>query len=810
MMRTLVCTIALWGAICSPAQSQLFKHDTLDLSIIVEQAIAVELTQDDRLDYWLYGTDTQGRLGYWIYENQGNNTYTLQALPIAPLQQATFAFADFNRDNQLDVVVSGRTTDDAPVTQVYYSQDGSLAASPTVLNAVQAHSLVCADFDLDGKIDIFLNGLTEAGTAVAQCYRNTDQGFLLNAVAISPTVSGTALAYDWNNDEYVDILQTGVLPDGDTITQLYQNNGQFVFQDTAVGLPLIAATTLSVGDVNQDGRVDILLSGYHRQQPITRLYQNEGSTYTLVDLALPPLAATFATLADYNHDGLTDVGLAGEDVNDQPLARWYLNADTGWDEITYDSLASPGGKWAVGDMDNDGHLDLLRGATAQTPALLLVNQSAGENNAPSAPLNPSISAIDTATVFRWAPGTDDRTDPRSFTYEMYVIAENAQQFSVSPEYQDTTKARVDHGRLGFNTTHTVNGLPEGTYYWSVAAVDNAFQLGTSCEGEDGRPLCFTIDREDTTVCAGTILQLSAPGTVSWESVRGGALGTSNQLTYEVQENDVLYFTTEDSPCRLAYSLKVNALPAPDSLLTADTTVCAGETLTLTIDTAYSSATWFSALQGALATGSELVFEAQETDTLWVEIPVGQCVMRDTLVVTVPSGENLLAADTVRITAGASVTLSATGAEQYRWSPAAGLSDITLANPTASPTATTTYVVLATTAQGCLLSDTVRVLVENSPATTTLFVPNLFSPNGDGQNDTFRLYGDNIQSVTWQVYDRQGTRLFEANRLEAGWDGQYRGHAMPTGVYLWKVSGKDASGAPLQFDGQQSGMLRLVR
>ena len=809
MMRTLVCTIAFWGAICSPAQSQLFKHDTVDLSIIVEQAIAVELTQDDRLDYWLYGTDTQGRLGYWIYENQGNNTFALQALPIAPLQQATFAFADFNRDNQLDVVVSGRTTDDVLVTQVYYSQDGSLPASSTVLNAVQAHSLICADFDLDGKIDIFLNGLTEAGTAVAQCYRNTDQGFSLNAVAVSSTVSGTVLAYDWNNDEYVDILQTGVLPDGDTITQLYQNDGQFVFQDTATGLPSITATTLSVGDVNQDGRADILLSGYHRQQPITRLYQNEGSTYALVDLALPPLAATFATLADYNHDGLTDVGLAGEDVNDQPLARWYLNAETEWDEIAYD-LASPGGKWAVGDTDNDGHLDLLRGATAQTPALLLVNQSPGENTAPSAPLNPFISAIDTATLFRWEPSTDDRTDPQTFTYEMYVIAENAQQFSVSPEYLDTTKARVDHGRLGFNTTHTVNGLPEGTYYWSVAAVDNAFQLGASCEGEDGQPLCFTIEREDTTICAGTVLQLSTPGRVTWESVQEGILGTTNQLAYEVQENDVLYFTSEDSPCRLAYSLKVNALPAPDSLLAADTTICAGETFTLTIDSVYSSATWFSALQGELATGSALTFEAQVSDTLWVEVPVGQCVARDTLVVTVPSGENLLPEDTLRISAGASVTLSATGAEQYRWSPAAGLSNITLANPTASPTETTTYVVLATTAQGCLLSDTVTVLVGNLSATTTLFVPNLFSPNGDGQNDTFRLYGDNIQSVTWQVYDRQGTRLFEANRLEASWDGQYRGHAMPTGVYLWRVSGKDASGAPLQFDGQQSGMLRLVR
>jgi gliding motility-associated-like protein len=108
-------------------------------------------------------------------------------------------------------------------------------------------------------------------------------------------------------------------------------------------------------------------------------------------------------------------------------------------------------------------------------------------------------------------------------------------------------------------------------------------------------------------------------------------------------------------------------------------------------------------------------------------------------------------------------------------------------------------------------DSVVVLVSESlPPAATLFVPNLFSPNGDGQNDTFRLYGPGVSTIIWQVYDRQGNRLFEAYDLAAGWNGEHQGRPVPNGVYLWKISGKGTDGTPLQFEGQQSGMLRLVR
>ena len=800
-----------------PAQAQLFRADPLDVSVTVEQARAVELTQDEWVDYFIYGTGPSGDIGFWIYENQGDGTFVLRSVSVASLSEATFVFADFDRDNQVDLLVSGIGAA-GPVTEVYYNQSGTFAGPATPIDRSLAHSLVDADFDQDGRIDIFLNGITATDSAVSRAYRNADAGFVEIRTPVAATATGTNVAYDWDNDGRTDLLQTGRLPTGETVTHLYRNQGGFAFDSLGIdaGLPSISATALATGDVNHDGRADLLMSGTDAQnQSFVGLYVFRDSVYVEQEANLPNVASKLATLADYNHDGLTDVGLVGATAAGQAVARWHLQAGSGWTILSYDSLAAPTAAWAIGDVDNDGHLDVLRSGFATEPSLLLLNQTAGSNAGPAAPVNPTVSAIDTVTVFAWEPTADDQTDSETFTYELYVVAQGSERYAVSPEYRDTTKARVDHGRVGCPTQYAVNGLPEGTYNWSVAAVDNSFQIGPSCAGEGGRPLCFTIARDDTTLCAGTTLRLNAAEPVAWNSTLSGSIGFGAELTHVVQGNEVLYYTVlSATDCALAYSLRIQTIPAPaDDLLTADTTVCPGASLTLTVDTAYTVVNWFSTAQGRLGTGNQLEWEAAQEDTLWVEarLPGEDCPVRDTMMVAWFPPVNLLSEEVRELTVGASVSLLASGAVSYRWSPAVGLSSTEVADPVASPSKTTPYTVEGITANGCVVLDTILVLVtESPPPAATLFVPNLFSPNGDGQNDTFQLYGPGVSSITWQVYDRQGNRLFEATDLAAGWNGEHQGRPVPNGVYLWKISGKLADGTPLQFEGQQSGMLRLVR
>jgi len=117
-----------------------------------------------------------------------------------------------------------------------------------------------------------------------------------------------------------------------------------------------------------------------------------------------------------------------------------------------------------------------------------------------------------------------------------------------------------------------------------------------------------------------------------------------------------------------------------------------------------------------------------------------------------------------------------------WSPAAGLSDASAAEPWAAPVGTTLYQLTVTTAEGCHASAMERVDVYYP-----LQMPGAFTPNGNGRNDIFRVPA--VFPVTLHylaVYNRQGARVFYTTNVAAGWDGSFNGHAQSAGVYVWEI------------------------
>lgn len=73
-----------------------------------------------------------------------------------------------------------------------------------------------------------------------------------------------------------------------------------------------------------------------------------------------------------------------------------------------------------------------------------------------------------------------------------------------------------------------------------------------------------------------------------------------------------------------------------------------------------------------------------------------------------------------------------------------------------------------------------------------YVPNTFTPNGDGNNDYFIPTGDGVDWTKYNlmIFDRWGEKLFETNDIMQGWDGTFNGTPVQTGVYVWKVKAKE--------------------
>ena len=143
--------------------------------------------------------------------------------------------------------------------------------------------------------------------------------------------------------------------------------------------------------------------------------------------------------------------------------------------------------------------------------------------------------------------------------------------------------------------------------------------------------------------------------------------------------------------------------------------------------------------------------------------------------------------------------------QFLWSPADALSDPTIPNPVATPKETTQYV-LTVADNNCFSSDEVIITIDCGD----MYIPNSFSPNGDGNNDVFLPVGNNIGNFEMRIYDRWGELVFESKLASVGWDGNYLNQPAASGVYIREIKAFNPLGKPLVNDSHTHGIITLFR
>jgi gliding motility-associated-like protein len=134
----------------------------------------------------------------------------------------------------------------------------------------------------------------------------------------------------------------------------------------------------------------------------------------------------------------------------------------------------------------------------------------------------------------------------------------------------------------------------------------------------------------------------------------------------------------------------------------------------------------------------------------------------------------------------------------------GLSCLDCPDPVASPYQNTEYYLTVNYGKNCTV--TTSTIVQIGPG-ASVYIPNAFTPNGDGVNDVFSVFGTTLQSVSMQIFDRWGEKVFDSGDSQwASWDGAYRGVMEAPGVYIYYVQ-------LVYLDGKQEarqGSLTLIR
>lgn len=171
-------------------------------------------------------------------------------------------------------------------------------------------------------------------------------------------------------------------------------------------------------------------------------------------------------------------------------------------------------------------------------------------------------------------------------------------------------------------------------------------------------------------------------------------------------------------------------------------------------------------------------------------------------VTVYAAPTVSAPTTVEVLEGGQTTIKATAKGNnltYKWTPSAGLSSDSVLQPVTSPSADTKYTLIVNSADGCAASLQVEVLVLKAPV-----VPNTFTPNNDGVNDTWSIkYLDSYPDCTVEIYNRYGQQLFYSLGYPVAWDGRYKGEELPVGVYYYIINPKGGRS-------RLSGSLTIIR
>jgi gliding motility-associated-like protein len=68
----------------------------------------------------------------------------------------------------------------------------------------------------------------------------------------------------------------------------------------------------------------------------------------------------------------------------------------------------------------------------------------------------------------------------------------------------------------------------------------------------------------------------------------------------------------------------------------------------------------------------------------------------------------------------------------------------------------------------------------------IFIPNSFTPNGDGRNELFKAYGNIIAGINMKIFNQWGQLIYETSDVQSGWDGRHKGRLQPMGVYVYAI------------------------
>ncbi|MCX6256453.1 MAG: FG-GAP-like repeat-containing protein [Bacteroidia bacterium] len=557
-----------------------------------------DYNNDGFLDFIITGETTAGTNISKVYKNNGNSTFTEQTgITLPGVCYSSVAWGDYNNDGYLDILLTGTTTGSYynSISKIFKNNGNNTFTEQTniSISGVSNSSVAWGDYNNDGFLDILITGGTTTLANISKVYKNNGNNTFTEQTSISlPGVCYSSVAWgDYNNDGYLDFIITGLKSAGVYISEIFKNNGNGTFteQATLIG---VESSSVAWGDFNNDGYLDILLTGDNGTNSITKVYKNNGNnSFSALNISLYGVSDGSAEWGDYDNDGKLDILLTRSN-----MSRIYRNnGNNTFSTLTGISL--PGayyGSSAWADYDNDGKLDILLtgGGSTANISNIFKNNTGIANTPPSSPANLNTIFSGNLVTLSWDDASDAQTTSAGLSYNLRIgtTPGSSDLFPAMSDLLTGTRRIPARGNLQMNNSWTLNNLPSGTYYWSVQSIDPTFRA-SAFSSEYILYNLFTITSAITTSCpnnsSGSI-SLSVSGGNSPYSYQWSNSATTANVTslspgnyrvtisdnsgifsiynYSVEQSDPLVITHTIDPPNASINLTVSGGITPYSFL----------------------------------------------------------------------------------------------------------------------------------------------------------------------------------------------------------------------------------------------------
>jgi gliding motility-associated-like protein len=290
--------------------------------------------------------------------------------------------------------------------------------------------------------------------------------------------------------------------------------------------------------------------------------------------------------------------------------------------------------------------------------------------------------------------------------------------------------------------------------------------------------------------------------VSWQWYDDAPIANQNSSSINLTEDGTYYVeatstfgcTAQSNPFEIIFLTPTNI-----QIVASDETPCVGDIVELTISGDYESLLW---LDGS---DDEVVNVTSTGVYSVVATGIEGCTDSDLINITFTPLPNVDAGQDALGNCEDGIELDGTATGNFSWSPTEGLSNPNILNPIATPVTSTVYT-LTSNVNGCIATDEVIVVANCG----FIIIPNVFTPNGDSDNEEFEIFNFGIPEYEIKIYNRWGDLMFESTNSNKHWDGQQNSTPAAEGTYYYTLIANDANGNSLIQENQKSGTLQLLR